>query len=324
MTRDESDEASGGSDVAGCDSLLAGVVRRRVALPEREMEIALLDWGGDGPLALLHHANGFCAGTWALLAEQLRPHFRVVALDARGHGDSTSPPAGAAYRWMEFVLDLVPLAERLREEHGGPVAYGIGNSFGGLVIAYAAALRPDLFGRLALLDPVIRPPEGMIESMRAQQAGASDEDFRSRGNPLAAAARGRQQVWPSREVARQVWSGKEMFRDWDPRALQLYVDFGMRDRDDGQVELKCRGEVEASVFDAAGALDIFEVADRIQAPTLLVRAGRGYFPMVVFEEVVRRIPDARLQELDIDHLMPMHNPPELARVLLDFAGCEPV
>lgn len=298
--------------------LLADVSRRRVELPGRDMEIALLDWGGDGALALLHHANGFCAGTWALLAEQLRPHFRVVALDARGHGDSTSPPPGPAYRWMEFVLDLIPLAERLTQEHGGPVAYGIGNSFGGLVTAYAAALRPDLFERLALLDPVIRPPEGMIDEMRAKMPGASSDDFRSRGNPLAAAARARQQVWPSRDVALQVWSGKEMFRNWDPRALRLYVDEGMRDRSDGQVELKCRGEVEASVFDATGVLDIFAVAHRIEAPTLLVRAGRGYFPMVVFEEVSARIPDAKLLELDIDHLMPMHDPPELGAALLDF------
>ena len=24
----------------------------------------MLDWGGEGPLALLSHANGFCAGVW--------------------------------------------------------------------------------------------------------------------------------------------------------------------------------------------------------------------------------------------------------------------
>ena len=92
------------------DSLLHGVERRKVELPDRKMEIALLDWGGDGPLALLHHANGFCAGTWGLLAERLRPHYRVVALDARGHGDSTSPPVGPAYRWIEFMNDLIAVA----------------------------------------------------------------------------------------------------------------------------------------------------------------------------------------------------------------------
>ncbi len=283
------------------------------------MEISLLDWGGDGPIALLHHANGLCAGIWGLLAEQLRPHFRVIALDARGHGDTTAPsPTGGAYAWIEFVNDLVPLAERLAEERGAPIALGIGNSFGGLVTAYAAALRPALFSRIVMLDPVILPPHLMAE-MIEQMPGSDSKAFESRRNPLAEVARRRQEVWPSREVARRVWARKELFRDWDPRALQLYVEEGMRDREDGQVELKCGREVEASVFDASGGLDLFPVAHRIEAPTLLARASRGHFQLAVYQALAERIPDACTLELDIDHLMPAHNPPELAETILAFA-----
>ena len=302
-------------------SLFSNAKRRKIALPGREMEIALIDWGGDGPLALLHHANGFCAGMWALLAERLRPHYRVVALDARGHGDSTAPSPGPAYDWMNFVEDLIPLAEQLADEQGAPIAYGIGNSFGGLVTAYAAGLRPGLFERVAMLDPVVRPGEAQIEEMREKMSlPVPREDFDSRGNPMAQAARNRQPVWPSRDLAVEKWGGKEMFESWDPRALRLYVDEGMRDREDGQVELKCDPQIEACIFDASGILDIFDVTEQIEAPTLLLRAGRGHFPMVVYQEVVERIPNAKLLELDIDHLMPMHNPPELAEILLEFGG----
>ena len=301
--------------------LLSNVDRRKVSLPGRGVEIALLDWGGDGPLALLHHANGFCGAMWALLAERLRPHYRVVALDARGHGDSTAPPPGPAYVWMNFVDDLIALVETLVEEQGAPVAYGVGNSFGGLVTAYTAGLRPDLIDRVAMLDPVVRPKDDKIEEIRSKMGvPAPREDFDTRGNPMADAARRRERVWPSRALALEKWNGKEMFASWDPRALQLYVDEGMRDRPDGQVELKCDPMIEASVFDGAGILDIFEVAEKIDAPTLLLRARRGHFPMVVFEEVAACIPNAKLLELDIDHLMPMHNPPELAEVLLEFGG----
>jgi pimeloyl-ACP methyl ester carboxylesterase len=127
-------------------------------------------------------------------------------------------------------------------------------------------------------------------------------------------------VWPSRELALRKWDGKEMFESWDPRALPLYVDEGMRDRDDGQVELKCDPQIEASVFDGSGILDLFDVAEKIEAPTLVLRAGRGYFPMALYEELAACIPNAKLLELDIDHLMPMHNPPELAQALLEFGG----
>ena len=66
--------------------MLDDVLRRRISLPENGVEIAILDWGGDGPLALLHHANGFSAAVWGPVAEHLRGRFRVVAVDARGHG----------------------------------------------------------------------------------------------------------------------------------------------------------------------------------------------------------------------------------------------
>jgi pimeloyl-ACP methyl ester carboxylesterase len=300
--------------------LLSNVGRRRAKLPKRLMEIAFLDWGGSGPVALLHHANGFCAATWGLFAEHLRRDYRVIAFDARGHGESTAPPAGDAYAWIEFVHDLIALVEELADERSGePIALGIGNSFGGLVTAYAAALRPELFLKVAMLDPVILPPAELLPEILARQPQADTRAFFSKGTPMAAAARRRRQIWPSREAARQAWAGKQMFERWAPEALDLYVQEGLRDRGDGQVELCCPAEVEASVYEANRTLDLFEVAERIEAPALLLRAADGRFPLVVYQALAARIPVATVVELDVDHLMPMHDPPELADTVLEFA-----
>src|SRR5690606_20922179 len=121
---------------------------------------ALLDWGGDGPLVLMHHANGFCAGTLGLVAEALVPAFRVIGMDARGHGDSTKPEEPEAYSWEAFALDALAVAEALAPAHGGRVAVGVGHSFGGTALLGAAARRPELFGHLVLVDPVLPPPPG--------------------------------------------------------------------------------------------------------------------------------------------------------------------
>ena len=70
---------------AAARALLASAARRTIALPENGVEIALLDWGGEGPVALLHHANGFCKGVWGLVAEALRDRYRVIVrLDSGG------------------------------------------------------------------------------------------------------------------------------------------------------------------------------------------------------------------------------------------------
>ena len=97
---------------------MASPLQRRVAGSEPGVEIALLEWGGEGPVVLAHHANGFCAGTWGEVAEALAPRFRFIAMDARGHGDSSKPEDPGAYVWDRFVADWVAVAAQV----AGPFA----------------------------------------------------------------------------------------------------------------------------------------------------------------------------------------------------------
>ena len=110
-----------------------------------------------------------------------------------------------------------------------------------------------------------------------------------------------------------------MFRDWQPRALDLYVAEGLFDRPDGQVELKCAPRTEAAVFAATLHSPVWECPERVKAPTLLLWARRGDFPRSVFERFARRLPRGRLEELDTGHLAPMEAPEELVEAVLRFA-----
>ncbi len=291
--------------------MLSQARRRKLVLPDSAIEIALLDWGGEGPLALLHHANGFCAGVWGPVAERLSDHYRVIAMDARGHGDSSKPEGANCYRWEFFGRDVLGVAEILAAEHpDGRVALGLGHSFGGSSILMASAERPDLFERNVLVDPVILPPDW------ARAASAAD----SPGNALAEGARKRRQVWPSRQAARVKWSEKKLFADWDPRVLDLYLAEGLADRPDGQVELKCSGEIEAVIFEATGSFDLWPSADRARTPTLIEWAAHGSFPRTVFEQFAARMTDARVCDVDAGHLAPMQHPDRVVAPFLKFAS----
>lgn len=289
--------------------MLEDVLRRRLALPGRGVEIALLDWGGDGPPALLHHANGFCAATWDGVARLLRPHFRVFAMDGRGHGDSTSPAEREAYAWREFGADAGAVADRLAEEAGRPVALGLGNSFGGTALLLAEAAAPGRFGRLALVDPVLVPGPG---------AGSGAVAVSGNAVSLIEATLERSAVFPDRATARAGWVGKRLFADWQPRALDLYVTEGLRDRPDGRVELKCAPASEAAVFANGAGSGIWEVPERVKAPTLMLWAARGDFPRPLFERFAERLPDVRLEDLQAGHLAPMEDPELVARTVLGF------
>jgi pimeloyl-ACP methyl ester carboxylesterase len=288
--------------------LLAAATRRRIALPERGVEIALLDFGGAGPLALAHHANGFCKAMWAEVAHALQGELRVVAMDARGHGDSSRPEGSQAFAWREFAQDLAAVAARLVGEAGLPLALGIGHSFGGTSLLGAAAARPALFERLLLVDPVTPPAPALHGPERAAQVGQ-----------MVDAARRRRSDWPSRAEARAWFSERSLFADWTPVALDLYVEDGLRERSDGSVELKCPGAVEAAVFEQGEALDLLAWTKGLETPALWLWAERGSFPLAFYEALAGSMARARVERVPAGHLIPMERPDlvaEAARRLL--------
>jgi esterase len=111
-----------------------------------------LDWGKEGaqPLVMLH-GHPLNAHAWADVAEAFTGSYHVIAVDARGHGDSDwSPPYGGE----AFIPDLRAVIERL------PVRPVIlcGNSMGGTTAYSYAAQYPGDVERLVLVDTVSMPP----------------------------------------------------------------------------------------------------------------------------------------------------------------------
>ncbi len=289
----------------GARDLLAAATPRRLTLEGRGVEIALLDFGGSGPLALAHHANGFCKGMWAEVAHALRGRLRVVALDARGHGDSSQPEGARAYAWPEFTADLAALAEQLAAETGRPLALGIGHSFGGTSLLGAAARRPELFERLLLVDPVTPPPPSSQLPGRREHVAS-----------LADAARRRRSEWPSRLEARAWFSERSLFSAWTPAALDLYVLDGLRESEDGGVELKCTGAVEAAVFELGEFVDLTEWTRGLAAPALWLWAEGGNFPLAFQELLAASMRSARVERVAAGHLVPMERPELVAEAAL--------
>jgi pimeloyl-ACP methyl ester carboxylesterase len=287
--------------VADAGGLPADVERRRLALPETSVEIALLDWGGDGPLALLHHANGFCGALWSPVAEALRDRYRVVAMDARGHGDSSLPserPPAEAFAWTEMARDLRAVGESLLAETGqSRIALGLGHSFGGTLTLAAESAGPGLYERIVMVDPVLRSPED-IEAVGGPAVG----------NLLAERARARRQVFPSRADARAHFAGRELFRTWTDRALDLYVEEALLERPDGQVALKCPGFVEAAIFEGSGFREVWDAARATRAPALFLWADRGNFSRATYEQLAADMSGGVVETVHAGHLVTMEQP----------------
>jgi pimeloyl-ACP methyl ester carboxylesterase len=278
-----------------------------------------LDFGGTGPLAVLSHANGLCAATWGPVAKELAVHRHVIALDARGHGDSDPPPALDGTIWEVFVNDLIAVTSQLLEELGqAQVDYGIGSSMGGVVTAVAESRRPGLFRRIAMLDPPIHPTPGLIEALGLDlELGPVN-----RKSSLVEQTRRRRAVWPSRDAARAAWLDKPMFQAMTDEAFDAYVQEGLAEQEDGQVALKCDPAVEAHVFETTNGLDVLDYGPRVKAPVLLAHAERGHFPLSLYEALSHVFPSCALIELPAGHLLPLEAPQLSADALARFGDAQ--
>jgi esterase len=105
---------------------------------------------GEGPPVVLLHGLFGAARNFGATQRAIAPHFRVIALDMRNHGDS---PHAADMRYPTLASDVRDTLQAL----GIETAAVIGHSMGGKA-AMAMALRwPELTGRLLVSDiaPVI-------------------------------------------------------------------------------------------------------------------------------------------------------------------------
>jgi pimeloyl-ACP methyl ester carboxylesterase len=110
--------------------------------------LAYDDTGGAGlgPVVMLHGLSS-ARSTWAPLVSALAGEHRLLALDHRGHGDSSHAPG--TYDLRHYGPDAIAFCEQVV----GQPAVLVGHSLGGVVAAYAARERPDLVRGVLLEDP---------------------------------------------------------------------------------------------------------------------------------------------------------------------------
>lgn len=96
--------------------------------------------GAGQPVILIHGLYADAQRNWGLpgVIADLTPHYRVIALDCRGHGQSDKPTGEGDYG-LQMVEDVIRLMDLLHL----PSANLVGYSMGGMIALKLAATHPD-------------------------------------------------------------------------------------------------------------------------------------------------------------------------------------
>lgn len=259
-----------------------------------EVELAVEE-AGEGPVIVLVH--GLTATRrYVVHGSRLleRSRHRVLAYDARGHGDSSPAPDARSYEYADLVGDL----ENVLEERGIERAVLVGASMGAATALALAVERPDRVEALVQVTPA--------------HLGLPQEDPRAlaRWDALADAlerdgVEGFMRAYGDPPVA-------DRFKGLILQAIRQRIE---RHRHPEAVAAALRVVPRSRAFDGPAALE------EVDAPTLVV-ASRDELdpehPLTVAEAYVERIPDAELVVEDEGSSPLAWRGAQLSRAILGF------
>lgn len=262
----------------------------------RDIKLHYVDWGGGGPVVLLLHGDLRTSRSWDAVARYLCADYRVISLDARGHGDSDWPARG--YRSTERVADLTAFCDDLGLRH----VVGVGHSMGAIVMTQSADRRPDLFERLILLEPRV----------------LVDERFHRRVSGRTSQPR---RTWTDPGDLHRYLQDHEVAGRWRDDVVRDVVEHETWVRPDGSVDMKWTPDMFNWDEREGDYYDLKETFPRLGLPVLLVGSDGATDNLDGVEPLAERVPEMRMLRLSgTGHNMYMERPDAVARLIASFAG----
>ncbi len=244
------------------------------------------DTGGAGEAVLLVHAIGCDHRMWDALEPELAGRFRVVRMDARGHGESEVTPR--PYSLEQLADDARDVLDARRIDK----AHWVGLSMGGMIGQAFALRHRERLRRLVLANTTSSyGPDGA--KMWDARARAVEEGGMAAIKDLA--------------MARYF---SDEFRAAHPDVVE-----GV-----GRRFLSTPPQGYIACCDAIRALDYTAVLPRVAARTLVIAGEKDAgTPVAMSEAIVAAIPGARLAVIPgAAHLSAVESPATFNKLVGDF------
>ncbi|MDJ0787590.1 MAG: alpha/beta fold hydrolase [Myxococcota bacterium] len=261
------------------------------------VELAYVDAGEGGrPLVLVHGFTGF-RQDFATHFDALSARGRTLAVDLRGHGESTHLGSADAYGLDAMADDLVRFLERLEL----PPVDLLGHSMGGMLVLRAALRAPERIASLMLMDTSAEP----IDPIGEEELRLAGQIAREAGmKVLAGILRDRSDSDPSRSEA-----DRRVEQDWGTERFWAWRN--------ARVEATDGHAFEALIRAMAGAESLVDALPRIAVPATVMVGEEDHDFLAPSETLAAGIPDAERAWIPQAAHQPQHENPRAWRAAVE-------
>ena len=261
----------------------------------RDINLRYVDWGDNGPTLLLLHGSMRTSRSWDAMARLLHDRFHVIALDARGHGNSDWTQRG--YGYSNLTEDLKGFCDELNLKS----MIAVGHSLGGEVLTLLAEQCPALFDCLVLLEPrvLIDRPEDRTEPQRPH----------------------RRRTWSSREDLHGFLKQHRTAGRWRDDVILDVVNHETMELPDGRIDIKWSPDSMNHDESHREHADLKPVFRALNMPILFVVSELRVSNFRDLPPLASETPNFHLTTVkNTDHNMYMERPDAVASVISDFVN----
>ncbi|MCP9198711.1 alpha/beta hydrolase [Gramella sp. GC03-9] len=242
---------------------------------------------GEGEVVLLLHGLGSTKADWDMQLDALSKHFRLIAPDMRGHGNSSIPEHSEEYGVEQSAHDMKLLMDELKIEK----CHLIGFSMGGALAFELAVKHPGLVDKLVIVNTA--PNFNNLGEFGEQMIAERTSSLKTYGmKPLAEQVAGN--MFPEE-------SQKHLKEAFFERASKNPVD---------------------AYYNSFVTLMQWGIGDRISEidkPALVIASDMDYTPVELKQAYVDKMPNARLEVIkDSRHGVTMDQPEQFNSAILKF------
>ena len=270
------------------------------------MNEEIINWGGNGPILHIAHANSYHPAVYTHLIDKLKQHFEVHSILFRPF---LNKDVDEFKHWNQLRDDFLELADKRNWKD----IIGVGHSLGSTITAMAAIKKPELFKKLVIIEPPC------VDPIFFTILNITPYFIAKKIVPPSKAALKRRHKWPSKADAFLHFRSKSIYNLIDDETLNAFIESGLQEDENGEFRLTFSKFWESKIY--CTIQNPYKLFPKLTIPSLCIRAAESD---VILERNWAKWQSVHQNAKFINvkgggHLIPMEQPDEIAKYIIDYS-----